>query len=67
MILEIAQIDVKPGMEAEFESGVAKAAPIWEEPKQEEAAPTDYGAPPWPDPLDDAAFYAQRLHRIGVS
>ena len=28
MILEIAQIDVKPGMEAEFESGVAKAAPL---------------------------------------
>lgn len=25
MILEIAQIDVKPGMEAEFEAGVAKA------------------------------------------
>lgn len=25
MILEIAQIDVKPGMEAEFESGVQKA------------------------------------------
>jgi len=29
MILEIAQIDVKPGMEAEFESGVAKAAPVF--------------------------------------
>jgi heme-degrading monooxygenase HmoA len=29
MILEIAQIDVKPGMEAEFESGVAKAAPLF--------------------------------------
>jgi len=26
MILEIAQIDVKPGMETEFESGVKKAA-----------------------------------------
>jgi hypothetical protein len=25
MILEIAQIDVKPGMEAEFEAGVKKA------------------------------------------
>ena len=25
MILEIAQIDVKPGMESEFESGVKKA------------------------------------------
>lgn len=29
MILEIAQIDVTPGMEAEFEAGVAKAAPIF--------------------------------------
>ena len=29
MVLEIAQIDVKPGMEAEFEAGVAKAAPIF--------------------------------------
>lgn len=29
MILEIAQIDVKPGMEAEFERGVAKAEPLF--------------------------------------
>ena len=29
MILEIAQIDVKPGMETEFEAGVKKAAPIF--------------------------------------
>jgi heme-degrading monooxygenase HmoA len=29
MILEIAQIDVKPGMEEEFEANVAKAAPIF--------------------------------------
>jgi heme-degrading monooxygenase HmoA len=29
MILEIAQIDVKPGMEAEFEGAVAKAAPLF--------------------------------------
>ena len=29
MILEIAQIDVKPGLEAEFEAGVKKAAPIF--------------------------------------
>ena len=29
MVLEIAQIDVKPGLEAEFEAGVAKAAPIF--------------------------------------
>ena len=29
MVLEIAQIDIKPGMEAEFEAGVAKAAPIF--------------------------------------
>lgn len=29
MILEIAQIDVKPGMEAEFEKGVAAAAPLF--------------------------------------
>jgi heme-degrading monooxygenase HmoA len=30
MILEIAQIDVKPGLEAEFETGVAKAAPLFQ-------------------------------------
>ena len=30
MILEIAQIDVKPGMEAEFEAGVARAAPVFQ-------------------------------------
>ena len=29
MVLEIAQIDVKPGMEAEFEAGVEKAAPLF--------------------------------------
>ncbi len=29
MILEIAQIDVKPGTEAEFEGAVAKAAPLF--------------------------------------
>jgi heme-degrading monooxygenase HmoA len=29
MITEIAQIDVKPGMEAEFESGVKKAGPLF--------------------------------------
>ncbi|MTW19279.1 antibiotic biosynthesis monooxygenase [Rhodoplanes serenus] len=29
MILEIAQIEVKPGQEAEFESGVAKAVPLF--------------------------------------
>ena len=28
MILEIAQIDVKPGLESQFEAGVAKAAPL---------------------------------------
>jgi heme-degrading monooxygenase HmoA len=33
MILEIAQIDVKPGMEAEFETGVKKAAPIFKRAK----------------------------------
>ena len=33
MILEIAQIDVKPGMESEFESGVKKAAPIFQRAK----------------------------------
>jgi len=30
MILEIAQIDVKAGMENEFEAGVSKAAPIFQ-------------------------------------
>jgi heme-degrading monooxygenase HmoA len=29
MILEIAQIDVRPGLEAEFEAGVAQAAPLF--------------------------------------
>ena len=33
MILEIAQIDVKPGLEAEFEAGVSKAAPIFQRAK----------------------------------
>jgi heme-degrading monooxygenase HmoA len=33
MILEIAQIDVKPGMEAEFEAGVKKASPIFKRAK----------------------------------
>jgi heme-degrading monooxygenase HmoA len=33
MILEIAQIDVKPGMEAEFEAGVAKAAALFQRAK----------------------------------
>jgi heme-degrading monooxygenase HmoA len=30
MVLEIAQIDVKPGLETEFEAGVVKAAPIFQ-------------------------------------
>jgi heme-degrading monooxygenase HmoA len=29
MITEIAQIEIKPGMESEFESGVKKAAPLF--------------------------------------
>jgi heme-degrading monooxygenase HmoA len=33
MVLEIAQIDVKPGMEAEFESGARKAAPLFKRAK----------------------------------
>jgi heme-degrading monooxygenase HmoA len=33
MFLEIAQIDVKPGMEAEFEACVAKAAPLFQRAK----------------------------------
>jgi heme-degrading monooxygenase HmoA len=33
MITEIAQIDVKPGMEAEFEAGVKNAAPIFQRAK----------------------------------
>ena len=33
MILEIAQIDVKPGMEAEFESGREKAGPLFKRAK----------------------------------
>ena len=33
MILEIAQIDVKPGMEAEFEAGVKSAGPIFKRAK----------------------------------
>ena len=33
MVLEIAQIDVKPGLEAEFEAGVQKAAPLFKRAK----------------------------------
>jgi heme-degrading monooxygenase HmoA len=33
MITEIAQIDIKPGMEAEFEAGVKKAVPIFQRAK----------------------------------
>ena len=33
MILEIAQIDVKPGMEAEFKNGVQMAAPLFKRAK----------------------------------
>ena len=33
MVLEIAQIDVKPGLEAEFEAGVKKAAPLFKRAK----------------------------------
>jgi heme-degrading monooxygenase HmoA len=29
MFLEIAEIEVKPGLEAEFEAGVAKAVPLF--------------------------------------
>ena len=29
MVIEIAQIDVKPGMEQEFEANVAKAVPLF--------------------------------------
>jgi len=33
MFLEIAQIDVKPGLEAEFEANVKKAAPLFKRAK----------------------------------
>ena len=33
MITEIAQIEVKPGMEAEFEAGVKAAAPVFKRAK----------------------------------
>jgi heme-degrading monooxygenase HmoA len=33
MILEIAQIDIKPGLEAEFETSVGKAAPLFKRAK----------------------------------
>jgi len=33
MVTEIAQIEIKPGMEAEFEAGVAKAAPLFKRAK----------------------------------
>jgi heme-degrading monooxygenase HmoA len=33
MVTEIAQIDVKPGMEREFEEGVEKARPIFRQAK----------------------------------
>lgn len=33
MILEVAQIEVKPGMESEFEAGVAAAVPLFQRAK----------------------------------
>ena len=33
MVLEIAQIEIKPGMEAEFEAGVKSAAPVFKRAK----------------------------------
>jgi quinol monooxygenase YgiN len=33
MVLEIAQIDIKPGMDAEFEAGVKSAAPVFKRAK----------------------------------
>ena len=33
MVLEIAQIDVKPGLGAEFEAGVVKAVPLFQRAK----------------------------------
>jgi quinol monooxygenase YgiN len=33
MVTEIAQIDVKPGMESEFEAGVKAAAPVFQRAK----------------------------------
>jgi quinol monooxygenase YgiN len=33
MITEIAQIEIKPGMESEFEAGVKKAAPVFQRAK----------------------------------
>ena len=33
MVLEIAQIDVKPGMEADFEAGVKNATPVFKRAK----------------------------------
>lgn len=29
MVLEIVQVEIKPGLEAEFEAGVAKAVPLF--------------------------------------
>jgi len=42
MILEIAQIDVKPGMEAQFEAGVRKAGPLFERAKGCKGMPQRY-------------------------
>ena len=33
MFLEIAQIEIKPGLESEFEAGVKKAAPLFQRAK----------------------------------
>ena len=33
MVLEIAQIDIKPGLETEFETGVGKAVPLFKRAK----------------------------------
>jgi hypothetical protein len=33
VVLEIAQIDIKPGMESEFEAGVKNAVPVFKRAK----------------------------------
>ena len=59
MFLEIAQVDIKPGHEAEFEAGAAKAAPYFKRAKGckamslhrsvEKPSPFQYSlAVPWP-------------------
>ena len=69
MILEIAQIEIKPGMEADFEAGIAKASSIFKEAKGCRAFAVERSIEhPSPLPADDPLGHAggphQGFHRL---